>query len=166
MARRQPEVRSSHGRVSAVLVLLLAKAAIAQDRPLPYWASIAAGEAMLRSGPDRSYPAQWIYRRRDLPLKVVQVMGPWRRVREQDGTSGWMLAMLLSARRTGVVAGNLQPIREAPSDSARMLWRAEPGVVGRLSHCDGAWCRIQIGDRSGYVAESGVWGTNAGESFR
>ena len=133
---------------------------------MPYWASIAAGEAMLRSGPDRSYPALWVYKRRDLPLKVTQVVGPWRRVVEQDGTSGWMLAMLLSARRTGVVTGGLQPIRDTPSEGARILWQAEPGVVGRLSRCDGAWCRIQIGERTGYIAETGLWGTAAGESFR
>ena len=146
--------------------LLIAAPALAQERPLPYWASIAAGEAMLRSGPDRSYPALWVYKRRDLPLKVTQVVGPWRRVVEQDGTSGWMLAMLLSARRTGVVTGGLQPIRDTPSEGARILWQAEPGVVGRLSRCDGAWCRIQIGERTGYVAETGLWGTAAGESFR
>ena len=133
---------------------------------MPYWASIAAGQAMLRSGPDRSYPALWVYRRRDLPLKVTQVLGPWRRVEEQDGTSGWMLAMLLSARRTGVVTGGLQPIREAPSENARLLWRAEPGVIGRLSRCDGQWCRVQMGDRAGYMPEGALWGAEAGESFR
>ena len=140
--------------------------AAAQDRPLPYWASIAAGEAMLRAGPDRSYPATWVYRRRDLPVKVMQVLGPWRRVQEQDGTAGWMLAMLLASRRTAIVTGSLQPIREAPNDGARLLWRAEPGVVGRIGRCDGRWCRIQLGERSGYIAQSGIWGTGPGEVFR
>ena len=133
---------------------------------MPYWASIAAGQAIMRAGPDRSYPATWVYQRRDLPLKVVQVLGPWRRVEEQDGTSGWMLAMLLSARRTGVIAGGTQPIREEPADGSRVLWQAEPGVVARLSRCDGQWCRVRIGERQGYVAETGLWGTGPGETFR
>lgn len=148
------------------LAFLAAFPAAAQDRTVPYWASIAAGEAMLRAGPDRSYPGLWVYRRRDLPLKVVQVLGPWRRVTEQDGTTGWMLAMLLAARRTGVVVGGVQPIRDAAGEDGRLLWRAESGVVGRLSRCDGRWCRITIGEREGYIAESAVWGTEPGEVFR
>ena len=155
-------------RVGAALMLALAAGspAAAQDHAVPYWASIAAGEAMMRAGPERSYPALWIYRRRDLPVRVVQVLGPWRRVTEQDGTTGWMLAMLLSARRTAVVTGTTQPIRDAASDDARLLWRAEPGVVGRIGHCDGRWCRIRIGEREGYVAAAGIWGTDPGEVFR
>lgn len=148
------------------VAIFLATAAAAQDRPLPYWASIAAGEAMLRSGPERSYPALWIYHRRDLPMKVVQVIGPWRRVRERDGTTGWMLAMLLSARRTAVVTGTTRDIRAAPDAGAKLMWRAEAGVVGRLAGCDGSWCHIQIGDRGGYVSQRGIWGTDAGEMFK
>jgi len=151
-------------RAVPALVLLLAAPAAAQDRAVPYWASIAAGEAMLRAGPDRSYPATWVYRRRDLPVKVVQVLGPWRRITEQDGTTGWMLGALLAKRRTGVVTGGLQAIRDEPD--GRTLWQAEPGVVGRLDRCDGQWCRIRIGERVGYIAESGLWGTGPGEAFR
>ena len=150
----------------ALVALALAAPAAAQDRQVPYWASIAAGQAAMRAGPDRSYPTVWIYQRRDLPLRVVQVLGPWRRVQEQDGTTGWMLSMLLAARRTGVVRGGLQPIREAGAADARVLWQAEEGVVGRLSRCDGQWCRIQIGARQGYISEDALWGVAPGEAFR
>jgi SH3-like domain-containing protein len=147
-------------------LLLLAAPAAAQDRSVPYWASIAAGQAAMRAGPDRSYPTTWVYQRRDLPLRVVQVLGPWRRVQEQDGTTGWMLSMLLADRRTGVVRGGLQPIRDAASSDGRVLWQAEEGVVGRLSHCDGQWCRIQVGARIGYMSEDALWGVAPGEVFR
>jgi len=138
--------------------------AVAQERPVPYWASIAAGQALMRTGPDRTYPAVWLYKRRDLPVKVLQVVGPWRRVQEQDGSSGWMLATLLAARRTGVVVtGGLRPIRSGPSTDSDMLWQAEPGVIGRISKCDGQFCRIQIGEKIGYVEQAGIWGTDPGE---
>ena len=151
-------------RIIGMAALLAAAAPLlAQDRPVPYWASIAAGEATMRTGPDRSYPASWVYRRRDLPVRVLQVHEAWRRVQERDGTSGWMLAILLSARRTAVVTGGFQPIREQPDDGARLLWQAQAGVVGRITKCDGRWCRIQIGDRQGYIAETGLWGTDGGE---
>lgn len=150
-------------RIGLALALTLAAPASAQPRTPPYWASIAATEAMMRTGPERTYPAIWVYRRRDLPLRVLQVNGVWRRVQERDGTSGWMLAMLLSARRSALVIGRYRPIRERPDEGSRLLWQAEAGVVGRISRCDGRWCRIQIGDRAGYIQQDGLWGTDPGE---
>src|SRR6187402_813823 len=111
--------------IAAVLASTLATPAMAQERPVPYWASIAAGQALMRTGPDRSYPALWLYKRKDLPVRVLQIMGPWRRVQEQDGSAGWMLATLLAARRTAVVTGSgLRPIRSAPNGEAGLLWQA------------------------------------------
>jgi SH3-like domain-containing protein len=147
----------------ASLALVAGAPAAAQDRPVPYWASIAAGEATMRTGPDRSYPATWIYRRRDLPVKVMQVHDAWRRVQEQDGTTGWMLAVLLAARRTGIVTGGYQPIRDKPEDSARLLWQAQAGVVARVQKCDGRWCRVEIGARKGWMPQAGLWGIDPGE---
>lgn len=150
----------------AIATLAIAAPAAAQTRAVPYWASIAASEAMLRTGPDRTYPATWVYKRRDLPLRVVQINGAWRRVQEQDGTTGWMLASLLSARRTGVVTGLFRPIRETPDEGSKLLWQAEPGVVGRISRCDGNWCRFEVGPRTGYIQQSAIWGTDRGEAVK
>lgn len=145
------------------LGLALATPAVAQERPVPYWASIAAGQALMRTGPDRSYPAIWLYKRRDLPVRVLQVMGPWRRVQEQDGSSGWMLASLLAARRTAIVVGRYRPIMSEPGPNGHLLWQAEPGVIGRISRCDGEYCRIQIGEKIGYIEQAGLWGTDPNE---
>lgn len=143
--------------------LALAAPVAAQDRAVPYWASIARGEAMMRTGPDRGYPAIWVYKRRDLPVRVLQIEGVWRRVQEQDGTAGWMQSVLLSARRTAVVAGGFRPIREDRSEGSRLLWQAEAGVVGRIAKCDGTWCRIEIGARRGYIQQAGLYGVAPGE---
>ena len=41
--------------------------------------------------------------------------------------------------------------------------RAAPGVVGRLSECDGGWCRFDVKGQAGYVEVAGLWGVEAGE---
>ena len=152
--------------LAATLALTLATPAFAQERPVPYWASIAAGEALMRTGPDRSYPAAWLYKRRDLPVRVLQVVGAWRRVQEQDGSSGWMLASLLAARRTAIVTGRYRPINSEPGSNGRLLWQAETGVVGRISKCDGQYCRIQIGEKIGFIEQAALWGTDPNELIR
>ena len=148
-----------------LLGMALAAPVAAQERAVPYWASISAGEATMRTGPDRGYPAMWLYHRRDLPVRVLRVVGAWRQVQEQDGSTGWMLAALLSAQRTATVTGAVRSIRDAPSESARIVYHSEGGVDGRISRCDGRWCRIAIGDKAGFIAQTDIWGTSPGEKL-
>lgn len=145
-------------------IVLLADTGEAQERKTPYWASIATGDALMRTGPERTYPATWRYRRRDLPVKILQVYGNWRRIREQDGTEGWMLATLLSAQRTAVVTGDGPAAMHAdPSGNSALNWRAEPGVVGKISRCESGWCLFDAGGRKGYIQVDRIWGVDSGE---
>ena len=67
------------------------QASAPQQRKTPYWASLAAGQARMRSGPGRNYPASWLYQRQGLPVQVTEVYPGWRKVRDPDGESGWMI---------------------------------------------------------------------------
>jgi SH3-like domain-containing protein len=154
--------------LAAVLALGLAigPARAQQERPTPYWASISAGKAMMRTGPGRNYPAVWLYVRADLPVRVVETYPDWRKVRDKDGTTGWMLQRLLSDTRTGLVTGDQpRPMREKPTDDAPVRYLAEPGVVGRLSKCSGGWCRFNVGGREGYMKVEHFWGLDPRESL-
>ncbi len=127
---------------------------------VPYWASIRAGVAKMRAGPGRQFPSTWIYRRADLPVKVIQRHDDWRKVEDPDGTQGWMLRTLLSDTRTAMVR-TLATVHDAPATSAHVNWRVEPGVVGRLGDCGRGWCRIDLKGRVGYIRDAAIWG--AGE---
>lgn len=150
--------------IAGLLVVASAAPAFAQDKQPPYWASIASGQAMTRTGPARTYPGVWLYQRRDLPVRVVKKYQNWRLIQDPDGEEGWMLVTLLSDRRTAVVKpGDPRPIYGEASAGSRVRYRAEPGVVCRIDHCDGGWCRISIGSRGGYVRTSDIWGVDANE---
>ena len=132
----------------------------------PYWASISAGQARMRTGPDRAYPATWLYRRADLPVRVVAVFKQWRKVEDPDGTQGWMQANLLSATRTAIVRGmEPVPLRASPAAAAPLRFRAAPGVVGRVSHCGDGWCALDVKGRGGFIEQGALWGTDAGETL-
>ena len=150
-----------------VLATVPASDGLAQkDRKPPYWASISAGKAMMRAGPGKNYPATWLYLRADLPIKVVEVYPNWRRIQDPEGTTGWMLVHLLSDTRTALVTGSEpRPLHETADASAKIVYRAEPGVVGRLSDCDSGWCRIDIGGKRGFIQADHFWGLDRGESF-
>ena len=151
-------------RLLAIALLCAAAPASAQDKTPPYWASIASGEAMMRTGPGRNYPGVWLYKRRDLPVRVLQVYPNWRRIEDPDGEQGWMLVTLLSDRRTAIVRpGGARDIRTKPDAAAPVRYRAEAGVVGRIDECNGAWCRIEIGSRKGFIEQDALFGLDGKE---
>jgi len=144
---------------AAALTTVVGPAA-AQSDPvkLPYWASISVDEARMRKGPSPDVPVIWEYRRKDLPVKVVARFETWRKIEDPDGTQGWMAARLLSRTRTAIVTGEIRPLREAASLSAAVAYRAEPGVVGRITDCADGWCRFDVKGRSGWIQTDHIWG--------
>lgn len=147
-------------RLSIVLAIAAAAAPLAaQTRDVPYWASIKAEKLNMRAGPGRDFPIEWVYRREMLPLKVVRVHEGWRLVRDPDGTEGWVTANLLSAERSAMVTGeSLAEMRASPSDGAKLRWRLEPGVVGRLGDCEAGWCELDVAGHRGFVPAARLWG--------
>lgn len=148
--------------LSLLAALLLPASLAAQDREVPYWASMRAPEVNLRVGPSQDYPIEWVYKRQGLPVKVLRVREGWRLIRDPDGTQGWVVARLLDPQRTALVVGKgLAAIRAEPGDASALKWNAEPGVVGRLGRCEAGWCEIDVAGRKGWIRESRLWGVGA-----
>ena len=143
----------------AALSLVTAVPAQAQEREVPYWASIRVSEVNMRVGPSETYRISWVYRRPQLPLKVLRLKEGWRLVQDPDGTRGWVVARFLVPKRTAIVRGKgVAEMREKADGNARLLWRLEPGVVGRLGDCDSGWCKLDVDEHAGYVRQNRLWG--------
>lgn len=142
----------------ALLFLCMGQEAGAQTKTPPYWASISASEARMRVGPSLDYPSSWVYRRRDLPVRVVQVHGNWRKVADESGTEGWMHVRLLSDTPTAMVTAGEGRMYRKTGGGGGLAFRAQKGVVGRLSECSRGWCLFDVGGRRGYIEVASLWG--------
>ena len=144
-----------------VLLLLSALAvavpAQAQDVETPYWASLTADKVNMRVGPARDYRIAWVYKRKLLPLKVLRLHEGWRLVEDPDGARGWMPARFLSRKRTAIVRDGVAELRERPG-AGRVMWRVEPGVVGKLGKCERGWCRFDARGHEAWIAAKAIWG--------
>ncbi|MEM1431550.1 MAG: SH3 domain-containing protein [Pseudomonadota bacterium] len=126
--------------------------------PLPRFVSLKSDEGNVRRGPSLSHRIDWVYTRRAMPLEVTAEFGHWRRVRDRDGAGGWVHYALLSGARSVLVEEDMVALRQHPRSDARVLARAEAGVVARLGPCDPDWCRISAGRERGWVQKSALWG--------
>jgi SH3-like domain-containing protein len=140
------------------VMLLTDVSAYAATKTPPYWASLSASEARMRVGPSLDYPANWVYRRKYLPVKVIQVLNNWRKIEDPAGTQGWMHVRLLSDAATAIVVVDEGELHEKPDDSARLKFRAEKGVVGKVEGCKDGWCQFDVGGKRGYILATSLWG--------
>lgn len=148
-----------HLLAASLSFLLLAAPAEAQQRKAPYWASIRAEEVNMRVGPSSEFRVVWVYRRPGLPLKVLRLREGWRLVEDPDGARGWVAARLLQEERGVIVTGTGHAtMRAEPSAGSQLKWRLQPGLVGRLEECSDGWCRISVGEYSGWVEAARLWG--------
>ena len=132
--------------------------------PLPRFASLRADEVNLRSGPGERYPIDWVLTKKGLPVEIVQEFDVWRKIRDADGSVGWVHQRMVTGARTVIVTGAVRTLHADPDDAAPAVARAEPGVVARLLECHGAWCRIEAQDIKGWLRRSEVWGVYADEA--
>lgn len=146
--------------VSALmLAMLLCAPLAAQERELPYWASLRYDEVRMRVGPSEEYPIEWVYKRKGLPVKVVRVREGWRLVEDPDGAQGWIARSQLDPARGVMVVGNgLAAIHDEPSSASVVKWRAQPGVVAGLLRCQVQWCEVDAAGRKGWIARDRLWG--------
>ena len=130
-----------------------------------YFASCPAERTRMRSGPGRTFPATWLYVRRNLPVRVIDSYQDWRKVEDPGGTQGWVLGTLVSSARSAIVTAPAAiELRDRPAGS-RVSWRVAPGVVGRISACGAGWCRLDVNGRVGFAETRFLWGVNAGETL-
>lgn len=127
--------------------------------PLPRYVSLKSDKVYVRTGPSVRYPIRWIYQKADMPVEIIEEFDVWRKIRDSEGEGGWVSQTLLSGERTALVRGDdLAPVREKPVDSARMVARLEPGVIGKIDECDALWCKVSAGGFTGWIARNSLWG--------
>jgi len=166
--------RVTHRVLSALLItasLFVTSYALAQvsgsGLPLPRFVSLRAGEVNLRTGPGVQYPVEWVYRKSGLPLEVIAEYKTWRKVRDWEGSQGWVHQTMLSAKRGFIVTGGNRDIRAKSDTKARTVARVQTGVSGQLVACpsDTDFCRVEVEGFEGWLNRADFWGVLKGEAF-
>ncbi|NQV60871.1 MAG: hypothetical protein HQ502_14485 [Alphaproteobacteria bacterium] len=137
----------------------------ASGLPVPRFVSLSSDTVNMRAGPGVRYPITWVYRRKGIPLMVMAEFEYWRKVRDAEGTEGWMHRSLLSGRRTALLRGQINELHQSPKAEAPVILRAEAGVIGQLVTCQGSWCQIILNDMRAWLPRPEFFGTLPNEKF-
>lgn len=132
--------------------------------PVPRFVSLKPNRVNVRAGPTKDHEVTWVYVRPSLPVEVTAEFENWRRVRDWEGAEGWVYHALLSGRRTAIVAQKPNskdeplPLYSAADRASALVARLQPGVLGSVRRCTGAWCRIAGEGFDGWIEQDRLWG--------
>ena len=170
-----PAPRMRHAN-RALLVMVLAAAAnaayaqgvgSASGLPVPRFVSLKADKVNMHVGPAKTYETKWLYQRQGLPVEITAESENWRRIRDADGTEGWVYHSLLSGKRTAMVTAknphDLIDIHANPDPESAVSAKLERGVVATVKRCDNGWCAISGRGFDGWIQQVRLWGVYPNE---
>lgn len=135
--------------------------------PLPRFVSLKADKVNVRRGPSSEHPVAFVFQRKGLPVEITAEFENWRKIRDSDGSEGWILQSMLSGRRNGFVAqwsgSKSLTLHSAPSPRSAIEAQLQPGVLAAIEGCDGQWCEVSTSGYDGFVEQSQLWGVYPGE---
>jgi SH3-like domain-containing protein len=135
--------------------------------PVPRFVSLKADRINVRSGPNKDHEVRWVYTRAGMPVEITAEFENWRRIRDWEGSEGWVYHSMLSGKRTAVVVpkinDKLVPLYEQPDIEAAEAARLQAGVVGSLKSCDGTWCQFVGKNFDGWIRQERLWGAYPNE---
>jgi SH3-like domain-containing protein len=161
---------------SAALVMLTCAAAaragtdaVTSGLPVPRFVSLKVDRVNVRGGPDKDHDVAFIYTRVGWPVEITAEFENWRRIRDSDGSEGWVYHSLLSGKRMAAVQlkskTDLASLRAKPDGQSAVTAQLQFGVLGAVKRCTGTWCLL-VGDGfDGWIEQDRLWGVYPNEKI-
>jgi SH3-like domain-containing protein len=135
--------------------------------PVPRFVSLKPARVNVRGGPTRDHEVTFVYTRSGLPVEITAESDNWRRIRDWEGSEGWVYHSLLSGRRTAVATpkdkNQLVPLYDSGDSNAAVIARLQAGVLATVKRCTGNWCRLVGPGFDGWVVQEQLWGVYPNE---
>jgi SH3-like domain-containing protein len=135
--------------------------------PVPRFVSLKPDRVNVRGGPTREHEVAWVYTRSGLPVEITAESDNWRRIRDAEGSEGWVYHSMLSGRRTAVVRAKekdaLVPLHDRPDGHGAVVAQAQSGVLGAVKKCNAGWCHLIGAGFDGWIAQERLWGVYPNE---
>ena len=120
--------------------------------------SLKNNEVNVRVGPSKEYPIKFIYKKKYLPLEVLDKSETWRKIKDFENNSGWIHISQLSKKKSAINAKNNSILYKKSTIYSEPIAKLEIGRLVLIQKCKEKWCKITSGGFKGWVFESSLWG--------
>ncbi len=120
--------------------------------------SLKNNEVNLRQGPSFEYPIKLIYKKKYLPVIILDKSETWRKIKDFNNNSGWIHVSQLSKRKSALNFENNSILYKKPTIYSKPIAKLEIGRLVLIKKCNLKWCKITSGNFDGWIKKNYLWG--------
>ena len=122
-----------------------------------YFLMLKYNEVNVRYGPSKDDQIKFIYKKKYLPLKVIDKKENFRKIIDLKKNSGWIHISQLKKSKSFIVTRNKILFRK-PTIFSKPIARIQKGRLLQYKDCKKNWCNVKSAGFNGWVKTDSLWG--------
>tara|TARA_B100001029_G_C14988581_1_gene410595 strand:- start:331 stop:774 length:444 start_codon:yes stop_codon:yes gene_type:complete len=123
-----------------------------------YYLTLRSDTVNLRQGPSFDHAIKFIYKKKFLPVLVIDKSYNFRKIIDHENNSGWIHISQLSKKKAALNDREDSIIFRKPSKYSRPIAVVEKGRLFLVKKCRKNWCKIETGNYSGWIEKQNLKG--------
>jgi|TARA_B100000131_G_scaffold233942_1_gene225856 SH3-like domain-containing protein len=119
--------------------------------------SLKKNKVNVRYGPSFNSPVKFIYKKINLPIKLIDKKENWRRIIDLKNNSGWIHQSQLK-KVNSIIPLEDKVLFKKASNFSKPMALIKKGRVLIIQKCEINWCKIKSKEFKGWVKTDNVWG--------
>ena len=147
--------------VQKLLILLLLIFIFPKDisaKENSYYLNLKNNEVNVRYGPGFDYPIKYVYKKKNLPIKVIDKKENFRRIIDFKKNSGWIHVSQLKKGKFLILLKD-QILFSKPTKYSKPILKILKGRLLLVKKCKKKWCKVKTEDYLGWIVTNNIWGT-------
>ena len=122
-----------------------------------HFLSLKNNKVNVRYGPGFDYPIKYIYKKKFLPVKIIDKKENFRKTIDHKKNSGWIHISQLKKSKS-FIATKDKILFKKPSLFSKPIAKIQKGRLLLYKKCRKNWCKVSTDKYSGWIQTNNVWG--------
>jgi SH3-like domain-containing protein len=123
-----------------------------------YYLTLRNDKVNLRQGPSFEHPIKLIYKKKYLPVLIIDKSYNFRKIIDHENNSGWIHISQLSKKKYALNNKNKSIIFKKPSEYSQPLAFVKKGRLLLIKKCKKEWCKIKTSKYVGWMKKKNLKG--------
>ena len=124
-----------------------------------YFLSLKNKKVNVRYGPGFDYPIKYIYKKKFLPVKIIDKKENFRKIIDHKKNNGWIHISQLKKSKS-LITTSEKIVFKKPTKYSKPLVKLEKGRLLIFKKCEKNWCNIESDQYSGWIDKNNIWGVS------
>ncbi len=123
-----------------------------------YFLTLRNNTTNLRQGPSFDYPIKIFYKKKYLPVLIIDNSDNFRKIKDHENNTGWIHVSQLSKKKAAIVISEKSILFKNDTVYSNPLAVLAQGRLCIISKCNDEWCKVKTDKFSGWTKKDNLWG--------